>query len=483
MRCIALGQAWKRRGGEVFFCTWCASHNLLKRIAEEEFTLIRLKGSQPDGSAPEEPLKALWRSGDQDSAWVLLDGYAFGLGYQRAVRERAKRLLVIDDYNHFPRYESDILLNHNIEAEHFRYQANKECKFLLGPRYALLRGEFLQTKESKQIPIIGEKILVTMGGSDPERVTLKILEGLCMLKELQMQVKIVVGPANPYGAEVKSKASKSDLRCEILEASREMPRLMSWADSAVTAGGGTCMELAFMGVPFLVVAVAENQKQVMSGFANKGAAVALGWHADVEPRRIATEINALMKDRSRREGFSGLGQALVDGLGAWRVTEVMDPTRVALRRVQDRDCEILWQWANEPRTRAVSFSSTPIPWEDHRRWFAEKLCSEKCLFYIATNQYGVPLGQARFDLEQSGPVISVSLDHDFRSLGLGSELIRVASEQAMKERDLGRIDAFIKKDNLLSLRAFSKAGYKNVTEEMRQGCAAQRLTYRGESPE
>jgi len=278
---------------------------------------------------------------------------------------------------------------------------------------------------------------------------------------------------------VKSTASKSGLRCEILEASKEMPMLMAWADLAITAGGSTCMELAFMGVPFLVIALAENQKQVMGGFANKGAAVALGWHADLEPIAMAAEIDALARDRSRRESFSRLGQALVDGLGARRVSEVMDPTDIALRHVREQDCEIIWQWANEPHTRSVSFFSNPIPWEDHRRWFTEKLHSQHCVFYMATNQYGVPLGQARINLGQSCPVISVSLDHDFQSLGLGSKLIRVASEQAMKERNLGRIDALIKNDNSASLRAFSKAGYKNVGKEMHQGCAAVRMRYGG----
>lgn len=475
VRCIALGQAWKRRGGEVVFCTWCESQSLLEKITEEGFTLLRLKGSPPVASTLEEPLKALWRSGDHDSAWVVLDGYHFGLEYQRAVRKCAKRVLVVDDYNPLPRYQSDILLNQNIEAEHFRYRANKGCKLLLGPSYALLREEFLHAKKPKPILPVAEKVLVTMGGSDPERVTLKIIEGLSRLEQLRREIKIVVGPANPYGSEVKNTAAKSNLRYEILEASKEMPLLMAWADLAVTAGGGTCMELAFMGVPCLITALAENQKKVMSGFANKGAAAALGWHADLDAMAIASEIDALARDRSRRESFSKLGQALVDGLGARRVTEVMDPTDMALRQVREQDCELLWQWANEPRTRAVSFSSNPIPWEDHQRWFAHKLHSDQCLFYMATNQYGVPLGQARFDLEPSCPVISVSLDLDFRSLGLGSELIRRASERAMTERNLERIDALIKSDHLTSLRAFGKAGYKSVGKEMHQGCAAVRM--------
>jgi UDP-2,4-diacetamido-2,4,6-trideoxy-beta-L-altropyranose hydrolase len=173
----------------------------------------------------------------------------------------------------------------------------------------------------------------------------------------------------------------------------------------------------------------------------------------------------------------------VDGLGATRVAEAMDPTDITLRHVQEQDCELVWRWANEPRARAVSFSSNPIPWEDHRQWFAEKLHSKNGVFYMATNQHGTPVGQVRVDPGESGSLISVSLDRDFRSLGLGSRVIRAASERAIRERHLERIDALIKAENSASVMAFSKAGYKSVGKETHQGCAAVRMRYGGEARE
>jgi len=419
MRCMALAQAWKRRGGDVYFVTGCKNTFILKAILDEGFRRLPLEEFHSQGNKLEECTRSFRSSFEHSRPWVILDGYHFSSEYHEAVRACGKQLLVIDDCNCLANYDADLLLNHNIEAEHLEYHVNKECVFLFGPRYALLRREFFDAKQSMEIPPIAKRILVTLGGSDPERVTLKIMAGLSRLKLPEMEVKILVGPANPYSTEIKEAAVSYGVGCEIVEASKEMPTIMAWADLAVTAGGGTCMELAFMGVPFLIIALAENQNQVMTGFAKKGAAVALGWHADLDSRRIAEEIESLARDETRRQSYSRLGQALVDGLGPRRVTEVMDPTRITLRRVQEKDCEILWHWANEPRTRAVSFSSKVIPWEDHRRWFAERLHSEKCLFYMATNQYGVPLGQARIDIGRSCPVISVSVDREFQSLGLG----------------------------------------------------------------
>lgn len=479
MRCLALAQAWKRRGGCVHFVTGCKNPMILETILDQGFGMLSPGEARPQGNRLEKGLASLWSSFEDDHSCVVLDGYRFGLEYQKDVRACSKRLLVIDDYAHLPRYEADFLLNHNIQAEKLQYRANEQCVFLLGPRYALLRQEFFDAKQARETPSVAGRLLVTLGGSDPEKVTFKVMAGLSGLKLPEMEIRILAGPANPCAEELKRAAAKSGLRCEIVEASKQMPQLIGWADLAITAGGSTCMELAYMGVPFLVVALAENQKQVMSGFANKGAAVALGWHADLEPSTLAREIDSLARDRSRRSSFAKLGQTLVDGAGARRVAEMLDPTSITLDSVQENDCKTLWNWANDPHTRAVSFSSKPIPWEDHLRWFTEKLHSNDCVLYKATNQHGVPLGLARFDLGQGGPVISVNLDPDFRSLGLGSELIHIATERVMREKNPGKVDALIKKENAASVKAFIKAGYEKVGEEMREASAVVRMSYGG----
>ncbi|HAA05235.1 MAG TPA: hypothetical protein DCE18_17975, partial [Syntrophobacteraceae bacterium] len=123
MRCMALAQVWKRRGGGVCFATRCENPMILERISDEGFAVLLLEDSRHQENGLEQALSASWGSGDQDPAWVVLDGYQFGPDYQRAVRAAAKRLMVLDDYNHLPRYEADILLNQNLEAEHLRYQA------------------------------------------------------------------------------------------------------------------------------------------------------------------------------------------------------------------------------------------------------------------------------------------------------------------------------------------------------------------------
>ena len=160
MRCIALGQAWQDAGGGVVFITCCNNAALLQRLRDENFTVVEL--SHPDEFIPR--LLSDLRPQAPD-LWSVLDGYRFDLNCQRAVRAAGFKLLLIDDYNHLPEYECDILLNQNINAPDLNYCVNPDAKLLLGTQYALLRREFQRRKGFQ--PFQGERnrnILVTLGG-------------------------------------------------------------------------------------------------------------------------------------------------------------------------------------------------------------------------------------------------------------------------------------------------------------------------------
>ena len=133
-----------------------------------------------------------------------------------------------------------------------------------------------------------------------------------------------------------------------------------------------------------------------------------------------------------------------------------------LRRADSDDCRLLWVWVNDPATRAVSFSTQPIPLEEHARWFAAKLADSCCFFFVAEDDEGTPVGQARFDADGDAAIISISVDSRFRGSGYGSELIRLASRELFREADVKLIHAYVKPDNSASARAFEKAHYRSA---------------------
>ena len=136
--------------------------------------------------------------------------------------------------------------------------------------------------------------------------------------------------------------------------------------------------------------------------------------------------------------------------------------QIKLRIAQENDCELLWKWANDPENRKASFSSPPIAWEEHTRWFNSKLNSANCMIYIATMNDGIPLGQIRYDIKQENAVISISIDSKFRGKGYGVVLIRETSKRVFNRSNVRRVHAYVKQDNNASTNVFTKAGFKKL---------------------
>jgi len=153
---------------------------------------------------------------------------------------------------------------------------------------------------------------------------------------------------------------------------------------------------------------------------------------------------------------------------------LVDP--ISIREADVGDSRILWEWANEPAVRAISFSSDPIPWKEHEQWMAQRLSDHACRLYIGINRAGEPIGQVRFQIHDKSAKISVSLDSRFRGKGYGVVLIRKAIQELSLTTGVGVIEAFVKPSNDLSLRVFRKAGFIEVGEQVVQGQTAVRFT-------
>lgn len=136
---------------------------------------------------------------------------------------------------------------------------------------------------------------------------------------------------------------------------------------------------------------------------------------------------------------------------------------IILRNATRDDCRFIWELANDPLVRAVSFSSDEIPWEDHQKWFNAKLHDSQCLFYIAEDSAGKMLGQMRFELKNEGWVISLSIVQTFRGKGVGADMIKAGSRKLFDSNpEINKIHAYIKNENIASIHVFEKSGYKEI---------------------
>ena len=474
MRCIALAQAWQDQGNEVTFISHCESDVLKKRIDSEGFRFIPLDHVCPDSFDLTNTLSILNSGSATQKPWLVLDGYHFTPEYQNAVRGAGVLLMVIDDMNHLPFYHADILLNQNIHAPGLKYRCDEDATLLLGARYVLLRREFLKYQDFKrQIPARAKNLLVTLGGADPDNVTLIVIEALKLLDGPDIDVRIIIGPANAHQGTLPKAIVSVDFKAEMLINPSNVPELMAWADVAISSGGSTCWELAFMGVPSIVLVLAENQAAVAESLMNENAVVNLGFLTECTQERIAHACKLLIDSSVERASLSQRSIALINGSGPNRVIESINSKHITLRAATELDRELIWQWANDEVTRKASYSQANISWDEHVRWFDSMQREEKHKFYIAANGCKKPVGQIRFVLDGNDAIVSFSVAPESRRRGYGKEILIKAAKKLFDETTVEQILAYVKSENVLSFRVFQRAGFRaleNVTFRGVESC-------------
>jgi len=269
------------------------------------------------------------------------------------------KILFFDDYGHCNYYYSDLVLNQNFGANQELYK-NRESytKLLLGSDYTLLRKEFLSwQKWEREIKPYANKILVTMGGSDPDNVTLKVIKALSLIFESpddppqppfvrgesktrkwlirgesktggcliggDLEVVVIVGGSNPHFDSLKSYCDTLPFNLSLKQNVANMTELMAWADMAICAGGSTNWELAFMGLPSIVITIADNQREIAQNLADMGLIISLGWWENITIDMLKNAILGLISDKNKRKKMSYLGKTLIDGQGCDRIFQAM----------------------------------------------------------------------------------------------------------------------------------------------------------------
>ena len=140
-------------------------------------------------------------------AWTVLDGYNFDPAYQKQVKDADHRLMVIDDIAHLDRYYADVVLNQNIYATELQYACELQSRLLLG-RSTFCCGSESGPGEagSGRCLKLARKILVTLGGSDPDNKTREVMRALSEIDIDGIEVIFVAGASNPHTEELQSAA-------------------------------------------------------------------------------------------------------------------------------------------------------------------------------------------------------------------------------------------------------------------------------------
>lgn len=341
MRCLTLADALIREGATCLFICRAMPGDLRKAIAQRGHATRPLPAAEAlpaqDASGPAHAhwLGVTWTQDARETRaaigptpvdWLVVDHYALDGRWEEALRPSCRHLMVIDDLADRT-HACDLLLDQNTgrRAQDYAALLPIDTPVLAGPRYALLRPEFAALRAEsltrRRQPRLG-RLLVTMGGIDKDNVTERVLDALdaCPMPR-DLEITVVLGPQAPWRAQVEARAARMCNATHVRVGVADMARLMTDSDLAIGAAGSTSWERCALGLPSIVLVLAENQRSIAESLHQQEASVAVSSSGEA-----AACIEHHLQDDTLvpfLQRLSRGGAAIADGEGAARVVRGM----------------------------------------------------------------------------------------------------------------------------------------------------------------
>lgn len=346
MRCLTLANALRNQDTQVEFI--CREHrgNLIDYIKENGYRVhvlpIENETEKKHLIRPDKSETSLFHSAwlgvsqQQDATeclpllnkikpnWLIVDHYAIDQQWQAELKPYYERLMVIDDIAD-RQHLCDILLDQTYgdTPEKYAGLVPQNSTLLIGDEYALLRPEFFQWRElslKHQAQMNLNHLLITLGGIDADNVTSSVLLALqsCNLPE-KLKITVVMGANAPHLQAVKELSEKMSCKLNIIVNVKvnvaNMAKLMANVDLAIGGSGSTSWERCCLGLPTLVIVLAQNQKGIAKNLKKAGVAIVLEKH---EFDKFCTSFEDIMKNR---QAITFALSNIIDGQGVARVIE------------------------------------------------------------------------------------------------------------------------------------------------------------------
>jgi UDP-2,4-diacetamido-2,4,6-trideoxy-beta-L-altropyranose hydrolase len=333
MRCLTLAAELSGRGSRCIFLSRSQPGDLVEEIDRRGYAVHLLSSAlsgvgESLGDHQESDLRdSLAALARLPHGLVVADHYLLDERWEKAVGATGRPLAVIDDLAN-RRHACDLLLDQNPGrlSDHYRPLVPSHCQVLAGCEYALLRSEFVEWRtyslQRRMVPRIG-KLFISLGGGDQVRTLLLILTAL-QHAPLPSTCKIVVAvhQGGPELEAAQAAAARLPWAVEIFVGSSSIAEIMSESDLAIGAAGGMALERCCLGLPTLLVVLAENQRAGARALVEAGAALDLG-----DAGNLAAALPAAVAQVSDPRLLSEMTRhaaGLVDGLGAGRVARLVE---------------------------------------------------------------------------------------------------------------------------------------------------------------
>ena len=335
-RCLTLAAMLQASGARILFLISPETALWSEKITSQDFGVRVLDVRGPnsmDGSPLAHSRWLPWgwaKDADEclrllpdEPTWLVADHYALDEMWEKAMRPRVGKLMVIDDIAD-RRHCCDVLLDQNIKPKtSYENLVPLDCLTLIGPNYALLRPDFLAERRYERSGP-ATRLNVFMGGTDREGATVRVLDELGGGGLNWSRLDIILGSKCPHLETVRNRAAvlpntRLHVDCE------QVAGMFASADLGIGAGGVASLERCCVGLPSIAISVAENQNSGLAGLVDHGVIKFLGFLDGLSPGQIVESVRCLMAEPGQLRRMSMQALSLVDGLGARRVAAAMLP--------------------------------------------------------------------------------------------------------------------------------------------------------------
>ena len=342
IRCLTLAESLRENDVTVLFFSRNHPGNLNHLIINKGFQVVELpEPDLPFNKINKEHLKVdkyqdwLGVSEKKDAEetiqyiepdkpdWLIIDHYSLGKNWEKQMRPFVKNIMVIDDFtDRF--HDCDLLLNQNYSknnVEFYQDMVSKSTDIFFGPKYALLKQEYAEArKKLRKHNGTVERVLIFLGGSDPENLTSMAIEALSQPDLQSIHLDVVIGVNHPNVEKIQNQCSARG-RAKCYTFLPHLANLMIKADMSIGAGGSTTWERLCLGLPSIVVSTATNQVPASLALGEDGIVEYLGKSSNISTEILSKKVYELVNSPQKLIQQSVSGQKLVDGMGVQRTMD------------------------------------------------------------------------------------------------------------------------------------------------------------------
>ena len=310
MRCLTISERLRKLGANVEYVIRDHPGNINEQIQEKGFKVNLLSSSTTNNKQQTligyEKWLGVKQHIDADETiqfvknreidWIIIDHYALDYKWEERIRLYTKKIMVIDDLAN-RKHDCDLLLDQNLlKNMDSRYNdiLSEKTVQLLGPQYALLQPEYekLRVKvKHRHQPL--KHVLIFFGGTDKYNLTGLTLNAFLNNNISLDKIDIVLSQQNSNYIQINDLVDHMSNITLHSNLSSLAPIILN-ADFAVGAGGATNWERLCLGLPSIVISIAENQKPVSNNLHNMGMIQYIGDAETIRPNDIVSSVKNIM---------------------------------------------------------------------------------------------------------------------------------------------------------------------------------------------